>query len=217
MDKVKLSEWVKEARLRANLTQEQLAEKLNLAGKASISAMEQGRSQPSYEQILMITKICKVPFPHENPEEVDFPRSPSTEDFIVIPQYTAKGECGTGELNEHVELRSGLSFKRSWLNFMGLKPKNLEVIYAKGDSMLPTIAGGATVLIDTSKMEPSEGSVYAIIRDGNGLVIKRLFRVSQGWTYRSDNTNKAQFPDLEPLANDIIVGQVVWQGGTNGL
>lgn len=147
-----------------------------------------------------------------------FPREPDDDEYALIPQYSALGECGTGNMNEHVEVRGQISFKKDWLARMGLNPKYLTAIYADGDSMYPTITDEAVVLLDHSQADaPKEGKVYAIQRHGNGLVLKRLFRTSQGWIYRSDNSNKAMHPDLEPLPDDKIIGRVVWQGGNGGL
>ena len=46
-------------------------------------------------------------------------------------------------------MRSGLAFKRDWLARMGLRPENLSVIAANGESMAPTIHDGEVLLIAT--------------------------------------------------------------------
>lgn len=150
--------------------------------------------------------------------QTTFPRTPSEDEYTLIPHYSAIGECGTGNLNEHVEVDGSLSFRKDWLYSMGLNPNNLVAIHADGDSMYPTITEGAVVLLDRNQAaNPIEGKVYAIQRQGNGLVIKRMFRNALGWMYKSDNQNKMMYPDLEPLAEDIVIGRVVWQGGNGGL
>lgn len=146
------------------------------------------------------------------------PNTPSESDYALIPQYTAKGDCGNGYLNDHVEVNGGLAFKREWLRRIGAKPENCYVIYADGDSMEPYIFEGDVVLFDTSCVEPIDQKVYAIRRSDGGISIKRLVRqISGGWLIRSDSTDKARYPD-EPVSDAIlhevpIVGRVIWRGG----
>ncbi len=143
---------------------------------------------------------------------------PSEEDYALIPQYTAKGACGDGYLNDHVEIRGGLAFKRDWLKRMGAKPENLFVIYADGDSMEPFIFEGDVVLFDSADCEPQDRQVYAFRRPAGGISIKRLSRqLSGAWMIRSDNQDKARHPD-EQVSDDAmhdmpILGRVIWRGG----
>jgi phage repressor protein C with HTH and peptisase S24 domain len=143
------------------------------------------------------------------------PREPSEADFALIPQYSAKGSCGNGHLNGHVEVKGGLVFRRDWLARLGVKPDQSAVIYACGESMAPTIGDGYVVLLDLTQTEPRNGLVYAFLLDGE-MRIKRFFRAVTGqWRLASDNANKTLYPD-EPLDAPLtlsIVGRAVWQGG----
>lgn len=147
--------------------------------------------------------------------------SPSKDDYALIPQFTAKGDCGDGYLNEHVQLTEGLVFKRDWLKRMNAKPENLYVIYADGDSMEPYIFEGDVVLFDTSETEPRDKQVYVIRRPDGGNSIKRLIQQFSGaWLIRSDNPDKAANPD-EPVSDSSIhdmpiLGRVIWRGGGVG-
>lgn len=147
--------------------------------------------------------------------------SPSSDDYALIPQYSAHGECGEGALNEHVEVNGGLAFKRDWLRRMGAKPQHLFVIYACGSSMEPYIFEGDVVLFDSSDTEPRDRQVYAIRRPDGSLSIKRMAQqISGNWLIRSDNQDKTRYPDEEvsPTSmHDIpIVGRVIWRGGALG-
>lgn len=219
----KFGKRVKAKRVELGYSQSELAEIVG-AGQATIGHIESGRNQ-TYRDIVSLAKALKTTPEYlltgqndiQNNDE-DFPKPPNEKDYVLIPQYTAKGECGQGDLNEHVEIKGELAFKKEWLQKSGLSQKNLEALYAKGDSMFPTITDGAAVLVDHSKTSPIENKVFLIHRSGNGLIIKRLVRDREGgWVYQSDNTNKSQFPDMYPLDEDDIRGRVVWQGGMGGL
>ncbi|WP_410498129.1 helix-turn-helix transcriptional regulator [Chitinibacter sp. S2-10] len=143
-----------------------------------------------------------------------YPRTPSTEDYALIPQYSTKGACGTGFFNDHVEVIGGLTFKRAWLERLGIDEHQACVIYATGDSMIPTIQDGDVVLIDQASTPPRTGEVYAILMDDE-VIIKRLSKEFGMLLLRSDNANKAAFPDITvPPGHDLqVIGRVVWRGG----
>lgn len=155
------------------------------------------------------------------PADQDIDHAPSDKDYALIPQYSAHGDCGDGMLNDHVEINGGLAFKRDWLRRMGAKPHNLCVIYAHGSSMEPYIFEGDVVLFDSSDTVPKDRQVYAIKRADGGLSIKRMVQqISGGWLIRSDNPDKARYPDEEVSDTSMceipIVGRVIWRGGSLG-
>lgn len=146
------------------------------------------------------------------------PEPPHERDYALIPQYHVSGECGSGYLNGHEEVKGGLAFKRDWLARMSLKADSLSVIYACGQSMVPTINEGEVLLVDHKQQEPRDGQVFAIERESE-LLIKRLVRhPAGGWICRSDNPDKIRYADWEPVSAEQlgllrIVGRVVWRGG----
>ena len=208
---INIEDWVKSARNKANLTQEQLAERLSMT-KANISAFENGRTVPSFVHMIKICQICDVSLPTNEP------RSPTEETAVIINELTVTAECGKGDYNDYFELKGGLSFSKEWLKEMGIDARYCYVIYAKGLSMYPTLQDGQAVLIDTSQTTPIENKVYLIMRDLNGLIMKRISRDKNGdWIYISDNSDKNRYPDMPALKNDKIIGRVVWTGGNAGL
>jgi len=208
---INIEDWVKSARNKANLTQEQLAERLSMT-KANISAFENGRTVPSFVHMIKICQICDVSLPTNEP------RSPTEETAVIINELTVTAECGKGDYNDYFELKGGLSFSKEWLKEMGIDARYCYVIYAKGLSMYPTLQDGQAVLIDTSQTTPIENKVYLIMRDLNGLIMKRISRDKNGdWIYISDNADKNRFPNMFAFENDKIIGRVVWTGGNAGL
>jgi phage repressor protein C with HTH and peptisase S24 domain/DNA-binding XRE family transcriptional regulator len=64
---VKISEWVREARTKAKLSQEKLGDLLSCT-KGNVSGWENDRHQPSYEQMLLISQYTGYPMPGQATE-----------------------------------------------------------------------------------------------------------------------------------------------------
>ncbi|WP_246881896.1 LexA family transcriptional regulator [Pseudomonas protegens] len=142
----------------------------------------------------------------------------SDSSYTGVNQHTARAAAGDGEENSHVEIRGVLAFKSEWLRLNRLNPKNLDVIYANGCSMEPTINSGDVLLIDRSKIEPKDGQIFAMYSEAKGTIVKRLIQSDfDGWLIRSDNPDKARYGDETLRDGEInevrIIGRVVWRGG----
>lgn len=138
--------------------------------------------------------------------------------YTGVLQLTAQGSTGDGEDNSHVEIRGVMAFKSEWLRANHLNQRHLDVIYANGHSMEPTINDGDVLLIDESKVEPRDGQIFALQSESKGTIVKRLVKSDfDGWIIRSDNPDKARFGDETLRDGEInevrIIGRVVWRGG----
>lgn len=134
-------------------------------------------------------------------------------EFALVPGYRIEVSAGHGAVISSEKPTRYLAFRHKWLQFRGLKPENLALVFARGDSMEPTIHDNNTVMIDTSQTELIDGNIY-VIRTDNHLVVKRIQKlVNKGILLLSDNKEyKEQM--LEPNeANDLaVIGRVVWIG-----
>ncbi|WP_460101120.1 LexA family transcriptional regulator [Pseudomonas sp. H3_C08] len=159
--------------------------------------------------------------PHPVEDERIPPRGFELQDdpnYTGVLQLTAQGSAGTGEDNTHVEIRGVMAFKSSWLRANHLNQRHLDVIYASGHSMDPTINDGDVLLVDESKIEPKDGQIFAMQSATKGTIVKRLVKSDiDGWIIRSDNQDKARYGDeilRDGEINEIrIIGRVVWRGG----
>lgn len=61
--RMELKEWIRAARKKAQLTQDQLAESLGMT-KGNVSAWENGRHEPSYAQLQQISALADFAMPH---------------------------------------------------------------------------------------------------------------------------------------------------------
>lgn len=219
---MELKDRLKAARAHAGLNQTEAARRAKV-DQSTISNLERGRHRGTSHLVVIARALgVNARWLATGEGEMTGPEesapSPSEDDYALIPQYSANGHCGDGYLNDHVEVKGGLAFKRDWLSRMGAKPENLRVIYAEGDSMEPYIMDGDVVLLDLSKTEPASNKVYAISRPDGGVSIKRLTqRFSGEWVISSDNPNKAKYQDealgADSVAQVPIIGKVIWRGG----
>ncbi|MGO4735939.1 XRE family transcriptional regulator [Bosea sp. 2KB_26] len=135
-------------------------------------------------------------------------------DSVEISMLDLVASAGPGYENEQPAELKRLPFSKALLAALGVKPENARFWTAHGDSMLPTIADGAIVLVDISVSQVRDDGVYIVIV-GNHLRIKR---VARGWdnqlTLISDNQRYPTETLAPHEAEDLRVGgQVKWAGG----
>ena len=74
--------------------------------------------------------------------------------------------------------------------------------------MEPTLPDGCSILIDRSRTSKAHKKIY-VLHTEDGLVVKRLCRVTTGWLIVSDH------PEWRPVPwsrSDEVIGQVRWTG-----
>lgn len=132
----------------------------------------------------------------------------SSSSWIEIPLLAFKASGGTGSV---VIQDDGGRFPilRSVLDRLGLREENARALVLSGESMLPTIGDGDTLVLDISRREIVEGKVYAFTI-GDEAFIKRLRR-SPGRIMMISDNSQAFPPEAIPPAEDFrIIGQVRW-------
>lgn len=133
---------------------------------------------------------------------------------LTVPQFAIQASAGGGSLVEAEPIEQHLTLSKEWLKREGINNKDLIGIYAKGDSMEPTIASGDSLLIDREdNLIGSDGGIYVINYEGE-LFVKRVQKLLDGRiAVTSDNKNHMSIEiskhDLERLK---IIGRVVWFG-----
>lgn len=133
-------------------------------------------------------------------------------EFAMIPGYSVQVSAGSGAFPDNEQPSRRLAFRHKWLRYRGLNEKDLVLVFAKGDSMEPTIEDNNTLMIDTSQRDLNDGSIY-VIRSNDHLIVKRVQRLlNQSILLISDN--KAYQPIQVNLDTDDlqVIGRVVWIG-----
>lgn len=149
-----------------------------------------------------------------DPKEQSIQLPPKEDDFIHIPHFSIEASAGSGALIESEHVDQHLAFNADWLNKVGINKMDLMAIYARGDSMEPTIVSGDSLVIDNSVNHiSSDGGIYVINYD-NELYVKRVQKMLDGQvSVTSDNSNYRDItiPKSE-LVNLKVIGRVVWYG-----
>lgn len=147
--------------------------------------------------------------------------TPPEDEFDLVPQLDLGAACGDGKFADHVVVKGGLAFKKTFMKQFGISEATGRVIYAQGSSMEPTIGNGRVVLINLSDTQPQDGRVFLICDQDGAMILKRLIREYEPslqdtvWKTRSDNPDKRSFPD-KILPDDPrvkIVGRAIWHDG----
>lgn len=132
-----------------------------------------------------------------------------------VPLYDVKFCCGDGVgAFEFEELKKTLPFDKTFFDRRGVKPDDVKLLYATGDSMSPWVQDGDAVAIDTSDTLPKDGEPYALFLDGDRM-IKRIYREA-GNTLILSSDNKAYRDKTVTEENGdslIIIGRVFYRSG----
>jgi hypothetical protein len=135
------------------------------------------------------------------------------EDYVLIPRLEIGASAGNGALPGDESPLTALAFQSNWVrNVASASPAALSVISVAGDSMLPTLADGDQILVDTADRERLRDGIY-VLRTDDALLVKRLSvnPATRRLAIRSDNDAYPSWDDCDP-AGVSVIGRVVWVG-----
>ena len=128
---------------------------------------------------------------------------------LCIPKVSAKACAGAGSLEVESNTIGVVPFERDWIQRKG-QPTNMVAMDIVGDSMIPEIQPGDTVLVDLSRTEPAGIGPYIMSLAGD-LLIKRIQTRLGLVTLFSDNP---KYPPITLQGDEIetlrIIGKVLW-------
>lgn len=130
--------------------------------------------------------------------------------FALIPGYRIQVSAGNGAFNDdQVVPCRYLAFRRKWLSWRGFSEKDLVIVWAKGDSMEPTINNNDTLVVNMASTRPHDGNIY-VFRNGDELFVKRYQTMMGAWRLISDNKiyPPLDIPKQEQYQFEVV-GQVV--------
>lgn len=218
---MKFNEILKAKRKQANLTQNDIADIFGISS-VNVSDWENGRTMPEASRLPALAKKLGTSISELLGESAPTASTqPSQDEFDLVPQLDLAAACGDGKFAEHVVVKGGLAFKKTFMKQFGISETTGRVIYAQGSSMEPTIGDGRVVLINLADTQPQDGRVFLICDQDGAMILKRLIREYEPsiqqtvWKTRSDNPDKRGYPD-KILPDDPrvkIVGRAIWHDG----
>lgn len=175
---IKFSETLKELRKREDLTQEELANKLEIS-KSAISMYENGNRTPDFETLEMFADFFNVNLSYligENERLLPPQIATDTVTFPVIGSIAA----GYDELA--VEDWTGETVEIPVSLLKGRKKEEYFVLSVHGDSMYPLYMDGDKVLILKQSTLDRSGDIGAVLYEGDNATLKKIEYVSgENW------------------------------------
>lgn len=142
----------------------------------------------------------------QNTANIDLP------DIIRLPTFGDVQAAAGHSSVPAAELADGVIwFDRRFLRDQGATPEHCSVIWAKGDSMTPTIPDGSALIVDRSQTAISNGCIM-VIGVGDDLLVKRIRRRLDGLIDLISD-NQAYAPETlgpDTLQQLRVIGRVVY-------
>ena len=228
-----LAERVREALTESGLTIAELARRTGvkhatvsfwLSGKTK--TMSASNANAAAQALGVSVRWLVDGFGEKRPQNVlVFNREDDTpEDFISVPLFQinfAAGESAGEPTYEEMTECEPRYFSRAFIRSRHVSEHNLKCFKVHGDSMEPVLWDGDVILVDCSYQPILDGRVYTFIYAGD-LRVKRLFKRMDGSILiRSDNPDKAAFPDELVTGDNLnrlrLIGRVIDRSGDGGL
>lgn len=202
---------IKEERARLDLNQPEFGA-IAGASKRTVIEWEKDNSSPTAVQLSALSEagvdvnyvITGIRLNKSLNMKNDF-----SEEFDIVNVYDVPISAGHGSICAgDAQPVSRLAFRRDWLSKNGLYAKDLLIVYAMGDSMIPTIQDKEKLLVNSADKELTDGFIY-VIRNNENFWVKRVQRQFDGSLLLiSDNK---MYPPMQLAlneANDVeIIGR----------
>jgi phage repressor protein C with HTH and peptisase S24 domain len=179
-----------------------------------LSIIERIADTASIDLMWLITGQSSTSIEHSfSPAQANVRLEDFNEEFVLVPGYHVTVSAGYGAFNDQTQISRHLAFRKKWIEYKNLEKSELAVVFAKGDSMEPTIHNNNSILVDLSDKKLSEGLIY-VVRLGEELYAKRLQQYLDG-SVRLISDNK-EYVEQVVKPNELeqleIIGKVVWIG-----
>lgn len=132
-------------------------------------------------------------------------------EYVFLPKYIVEGPATEGFPITSEQVVNYLAFNADWVrNRLQAHSKNLLLIEAVGDSMVPTFSDSDLLLVDLGEPQFKHDGIYVLRRD-NDLSIRRIQRQPDGnLLIRSDN--RVYDPYIVRSDALRVIGRVIWAG-----
>ena len=241
MDKLDVGRQIRRVRQAKGITESQLANLLK-SHQSNINRIENGKQGYTIDFFLRISNALNVP-PHElisseslvpkteadkkpaiievfsdEATKIEYSKFRTRDDFLAVRILEDANALGPGAVIAQARTRGYALIYKNALPKQAEKQKRdrerIVALFAKGDSMAPSIQGGSLVAIDIQdKVEIKNYKIYAVKVPDEGVTIKRLYRDDDHLILMADNRDVKGFPRIVSLAGldyNPVCGKVVW-------
>ena len=226
------SQRLREARLKAGLSQKQVAdavgmkqpsynylEKVDNAGSSKIAEIA---DVLNVNPIWLRTGVDTTEIDNHVAKLLENSSSPLLNsehnfvDRVWIDLVNIRFSCGNGESIEfHFdEIIKRISFDESFFKQYNVKPTNVKLALATGDSQEPYVKNGDMFAIDLSDTEIKDGEFYAVYFEGEAM-LKQIFKESGGVLvlHSLNGKYRDKIISAENGANFRVIGRQFWRAG----
>lgn len=166
------SEVLRNLRKENNLTQDELANKLDIS-KSAISMYENGNRTPDFETLELIADFFNVNLSYLIGEEQKYGLSHPTITADTV-KFPVIGSIAAGYNEIAVENWSGETVEIPLSYLKGRKKEEYFVLSVKGDSMYPLYMDGDKVLILRQTTLNHSGEIGAVLYEGDNATLKKV-------------------------------------------
>jgi len=197
------------------LQKRKVAQALGVSASTYSAAIGQRRRNPSSFSLNDLAAILKVP-PLWLKEGINQGNEgmPSPLSLVEIPVRNVYASAGHGAHFENAEIIGRMGFEENWARQFSRNKRfnDLNIIYARGDSMDPTICDADQLLVHSGTLNIKTDGIFVLSYEDTLLVKRVAFSPIKGrLSLKSDNNLYENFHDL-PADSVRLVGHVVWVG-----
>lgn len=137
--------------------------------------------------------------------------------FIEIPEYRVECGCGdraTPTFEEVIDAKRAV-YRVDWFVDHAVSAKNCRRLKVTGDSMVPILFDGDSILCDCAPQQIVSGKIYAFCF-GDSVRVKRLYtKLNGGLTVHSENPQeKDEEISPEEMSQFYLIGRVIDRSGS---
>jgi SOS-response transcriptional repressor LexA len=167
-----------------------------------VSKWINGKRTPKFETIKKIANVLDKPVSYF----IDIPTGAEPLENLVFLKEIGAVRCGAfqllinenGEYQMQVHAKSILPFKAQRMTLEEIQNK-YYIFRAEGDSMVPVILDGDTLIIEKIEDNSFENGEIVLFADSDdSIVCKRIYKTQNGILLQSENNRESEkFPDME--------------------
>lgn len=139
---------------------------------------------------------------------------PPDDGRVWVDRWDYSVSAGDGMLQWEIRQKKALPFTGEFFKAIGCKPENCKLVTVRGDSMEPFLFDRDMIMVDTTRTEPKDGGIYAVIFEGEALV-KQIFKEPGGALILHSYNDRYRDKRIEPNVNVqfAVVGEVKYRSG----